>query len=351
MTRPRPRPRPSLATGFTPKWRIVRLRCTAALSLCLRCCCVRSAATWWRISPLFAAPQPVNRSFSRLAGASAVGSKRLGSVTFAEMERLEKLFRSQLEATSSSLWMMSGILAMLKRNGFNPSTPGLFNTAISSVSVSAFPGAFGGFGISFLRSKRRESLLSHSNVLIPEPQKRALVVTPGSDSGLFNESLLDSVAAQVKEDSLVSSSLAVSKALSSRSGSEPVSSASTPLAGPSILGLLVRHSGRGSALRRRLTPATASTSRGVRDRLLLGNLWVFASRSHCLSSPCPTAACPSTGRSGGTVAWIRGWWRSFGRGIAYPSFGLLPCLRSPSPCLRMPLLPPKGLRSRRSPLL
>ena len=60
--------------------------------------------------PLFAAPLPVNPSFSRLAGAAAVGSKRWGSVTFAEMERLERLFRCLLEATSSSLWMMSGIL-------------------------------------------------------------------------------------------------------------------------------------------------------------------------------------------------------------------------------------------------
>ena len=60
--------------------------------------------------PLFAAPLPVNPSFSRLAGSAAVGSKCWGSVTFAVMERLERLFRCQLEATSSSLWMMSGIL-------------------------------------------------------------------------------------------------------------------------------------------------------------------------------------------------------------------------------------------------
>ena len=58
-------------------------------------------------------------------------------------------------------------------------------------------------------------------------------VTPGSVSGLFDEPLLDSVAAQVKEDSLVSSSLAVSKALSSRSGSKPLAMYSSPLAGPS----------------------------------------------------------------------------------------------------------------------
>ena len=181
--------------------------------------------------PLFAAPQPVNPS-SRLAGASAVGSKRWGSVTFAETERLERLFRSQLEATSSSLWMMSGILAMLKRDGLNSSTPGLFNTAILSVSASlAFQARSAASGSVFLRSKHRESLLAHSKVPIPELQKLAFVVTPGSDSGLIDESLLDSVAAQVKEDSLVSSSLAVSKALSSRSGSKPVASSSSPLAG------------------------------------------------------------------------------------------------------------------------
>ena len=57
------------------------------------------------------------------------------------------------------------------------------------------------------------------------------MLSPGSDSGLFEESLLDSVAHQVKEDSLVSSSLAVSKALSSRAGSKSVAS-SSPLAGP-----------------------------------------------------------------------------------------------------------------------
>ena len=180
----------------------------------------------------FVAPQPVNPSFSRLAGASAVGSKRWGSVTFAEMERLERLFRSQLEVTSSSLWMLSGILAMLKRDRFKPSTPGLFNTAIASVSASLASQDHSAASRSvFLHAKRRGSLLAHSKVPIPEPQKRALVVSPGSDSGLIEESLLDSVAHQVKENSLVSSSLVVSKALSSHAGSKSVAS-SSPLAGP-----------------------------------------------------------------------------------------------------------------------
>ena len=129
--------------------------------------------------PLFATPQPVSPSFSRLAGAAAVGSKRWGSVTFAEMERLERLFRCQLEATSSSLWMMSRILALLKRDGFNPSTPGLFHPAIASVSASlAFQARTEASGSAFLRSKRRESLLAHSKVPIPETRKLVLISQP-----------------------------------------------------------------------------------------------------------------------------------------------------------------------------
>ena len=84
---------------------------------------------------LHASSLPVNPSFAQLAGARAVGSKRWGSITFSEMERLERVFRSQLEVTFSSLWLMSGILAMLKRDGFQPSDPTLFNAALSSVSA------------------------------------------------------------------------------------------------------------------------------------------------------------------------------------------------------------------------
>ena len=71
--------------------------------------------------PFFASSHPVNPLFAQLAGARAVGSKRWGSITYSEMERLERLFQNQLEVTSSSLWLMSGILAMLKRDNFQPS--------------------------------------------------------------------------------------------------------------------------------------------------------------------------------------------------------------------------------------
>ena len=51
---------------------------------------------------VFASSQPVNSAFAQLAGSRAVGSRHWGSVTFSDMERLERLFQGQLEVTSSS---------------------------------------------------------------------------------------------------------------------------------------------------------------------------------------------------------------------------------------------------------
>ena len=65
---------------------------------------------------VFASSQPVNSAFAQLASSRILGSRRWGSVTFSDMERLERLFQGQLEVMSSSLWLMSGILAMLKRS-------------------------------------------------------------------------------------------------------------------------------------------------------------------------------------------------------------------------------------------
>ena len=85
---------------------------------------------------VFASSQPVNSAFAQLASSRVLGSRRWGSVSFSDMERLERMFQGQLEVTSASLWLMSGILAMLKRDRFQPSDPALFNMALSSVSAA-----------------------------------------------------------------------------------------------------------------------------------------------------------------------------------------------------------------------
>ena len=85
-------------------------------------------------------------------------------------------------------------------------------------------------GSGFIRAKRRDSLLAHTTLPVPEAQKRSLTVTPGSSSGLFNEELLAEVVSQVQRSSQISSNLAVSRSLG-RGKSAP-SSSSSPLTGP-----------------------------------------------------------------------------------------------------------------------
>ena len=93
-----------------------------------------------------------------------------------------------------------------------PLDPTLFNTAISTVSAALSSQARSATAVSsFLRSKRRESLLAHTTVLVSQVQKHDLMVTPGSSKGLFDQDLLERVASQVKEGAFVSSSMCMAK--------------------------------------------------------------------------------------------------------------------------------------------
>ena len=146
------------------------------------------------------------------------------------MERLERLLQGQLEVTSSSLWLLSGILAMLKRDRFQPSDPALFNTALSLVSAALSRQArTAAAGSGFLRAKRPESLLDHTTLPVPESQKRSLTTTPGSSSGLFASELLSEVVSPVHSSSQISSNLALSRSL--RRGRSAPASSSSPLSG------------------------------------------------------------------------------------------------------------------------
>ena len=177
--------------------------------------------------PNYASSLAVNPSFSQLAGAKAVGSKRWGSISFfSEMEKLERVFRSQLEMTSKSLWLLSGMLAMLKRDGFQPTDPALFNAAVASASATLSQQARSSASCStFMRAKRRDSLLAHTAIPVPETQRRSLTVSPGSETLLVDEEMLGVVVSQVQQSSLISSNLAMSKSLArgrGRSSSSPV---------------------------------------------------------------------------------------------------------------------------------
>ena len=234
--------------------------------------------------PYYPSSLAVNPSFSQLAGAKAVGAKLWGSVSFSEMEKFERLFRAQLEMTSKSLWLMSGILSMLKRDGFQPADPMLFNAALASASATLSQMArSSAAGSTFVCAKRRDSLLAHTEIPVPETQRSALTVSPGSESLLFDEEILGVVVSQLQQSSLISSNLAMSRSLERGRGR----STASPLAASSSAGAF-RH---GQQRRKRSSSASKFNSRkrsrggggGVRGRLLLPDLRVSGSRSHHLA--------------------------------------------------------------------
>ena len=182
---------------------------------------------------IFSASQPINSAFAQLTGPKTLATKRWGSVSFNDMERLERLFLNQLEVTSLSLWLMSGILAMLKQDRFHPSDPSLFNAALSSVSAALSRQARSSAAATgFIRAKRRESLLAHATLPVPESQRRSLMTSPGNSSGLFDSGLLAEVVAQVHSSSQISSNLALSRSL--RRGRPSQTPSSSPLTGPRL---------------------------------------------------------------------------------------------------------------------
>ena len=255
--------------------------------------------------PLFAASLAMNPSFAQLAGIRTVGSRCWGSITFSEMERLEGLFRAQLEMTSSSLWLMSGILAMLKRDAFQPTDPTLFNSALSSASATLSQQArSSSAGAAFLRPKRRESLLAHTSV--PEAQRKALTVSPGSETTLFNEEILGVVVAQVQQSSLISFNLDVSRSLGR---GRARSYSSSPLVDPSAPGSL--RAGRPHGKR-----SSSSSRSGGRKRFRGGK------GSAPSSKPSKTSLSrrPSS-RKAYQLKWqvYRAWCHSHGHSVSRPS--------------------------------
>ena len=178
--------------------------------------------------PNYSRPLLVNPDFSRLTANRTIPKIRAGTVSFVDMERLEKCFRSLLEGNSHALWLMSGLLPQLKADGFSPSDPSLFDKTISSISSTlASQTSLAAAMAEFMVTKRRESLLSHVSLPLTAAQKQELLVTPGQDSSLFDQSLLERMSGQVKEDSFISTSMAMAKLVGAKPGSKAKVSSSS----------------------------------------------------------------------------------------------------------------------------
>ena len=149
--------------------------------------------------PKFGTPQVLNPDFSRLPENKTISNKRLSTVSFFELEGIEGCTKALLEANSFSLWLMSGLLSQLKRDGLTPSDPTLFDSAISSLSCSILNQTQTASALSdFVVSKRRESYLGHASLPLSTAQKRELLISPGFGSDLFDQELIEKVSGQVK---------------------------------------------------------------------------------------------------------------------------------------------------------
>ena len=137
--------------------------------------------------PDYTMPLLVNLDFLHLAANKTIAKTRAGSISFANMEKLEKCSRSLLEGNSHLLWLMSTLLSQLKANCFLPSDPTLFDEAISSIScMLASQTSLAAAMLDFIVTKCKASLLSHVSLPLTASQKQELLVSPGSDSSLCN---------------------------------------------------------------------------------------------------------------------------------------------------------------------
>ena len=100
--------------------------------------------------------------FIRLTGNKSIAKARAGSMSFADMEKIEKCSCTFLEGYSQSFWLLSALLSQLKQDGFKPFDPALFDKTISSLSAALASQTSLAAGLAdFVVSKWRESYLAH----------------------------------------------------------------------------------------------------------------------------------------------------------------------------------------------
>ena len=141
-----------------------------------------------------------------------ITKSRAGSVTFSDVEGLERMSRTVVGGFSQSYWLLSSLLSQLKQDGYQPSEPSLFDKTIQSLSsLMALQTSLVSGMTDFLIVKRRESFLAHVSVPLSAPQKHELQVSSGSNDFLFDQELLEKTSGQVKEDSIISSNVSLSR--------------------------------------------------------------------------------------------------------------------------------------------
>ena len=126
-----------------------------------------------------------------LGGAASVNSTLLSLIerhlkpthhvglTIREAAALEASLRSQSEALSHSMWVLSALLGLVRLQNFAPEDSSLFNTLVTSLSKSlAHQASLTATHTAFVGLKRREFYLSHLPTYFSDVSKRAMLLSP-----------------------------------------------------------------------------------------------------------------------------------------------------------------------------
>ena len=130
-------------------------------------------------------------------------TNRQVGMTVSEVAALESTLRYQLEVMSHSMWVMSGLMGMIRSEGFAPKDPNLFNSFVNSLSMGlAQLASSSAQGVAFTEQKRRAFYVSHLPSHYPEEARKRLLRAPIFKSGdLFAEEEVNRLL-QVSRDSV-----------------------------------------------------------------------------------------------------------------------------------------------------
>ena len=146
---------------------------------------------------------------------------RLLDINLREGAKLETALRNQMEALSHTMWVMSGFIGFLKRDGYTPSDKNLFDTMTYSLSAGLLDQAqVSSSLLNFVGLKRRQFFANLLPPYFAQVHKKSLLSSPMSSAdSLFREVDIESMVLMAQTTHTLKSQQAVLDASLKRSAS------------------------------------------------------------------------------------------------------------------------------------
>ena len=175
---------------------------------------------------------PVNPSLLSLFERRLKPSNHVG-MSIREAAALEASLRSQLEALSHSMWVLSALLVFVRLQNFAPEDSSLFNTLVTSLSQSfVHQASLTATHTAFVGLKRHAFYLSHLPAYFSDVNKRSMLSSLiALASSLFSDSDISRLLADTQTSSSLRSQQALVDVVSRGAGAR--SRRSSPFRSPS----------------------------------------------------------------------------------------------------------------------